>query len=336
MPINALSIHRFHVNDDVTQLTKSAAAHSLNGLAQDISQDLKLAFIGKAGKQFGQFDRDAGACPLPAWLAEYLEKKQSFHAFSERFADHLQLQMAQSVAHFDGFLLLLHETLADEDCIYLYLLQHEGGIYIDPAMQLADAKNIDVRGLRAGVKISITEWQATEPEPYLTMLRARGEKPLSEAFEAAVGFADPVDHAAQTSAFLQLVERYSANLHEEQAVACKKKVADFCIEQDKSGKAIEIATLSQQISDEEPAAFERFVIEAAPEAPAQFYADRKQMRQFVRISGRTDQLSLSFSSECLGQTVVYDPGSDTLVLKEIPPALKARLIKFVQQINQGD
>ncbi|UTA46376.1 nucleoid-associated protein [Simiduia sp. 21SJ11W-1] len=327
-------MHRFYVNDDNSQLTKSPAAHSINSLAQDLSQELKLAFIGKAGKQFGQFDRDAGACPVPAWIADYLESKQSFHAFSERFAEHLQIHMAQADALYDGFLLLVHETLADEDCIYIYLVQHEGGIFIDPAMQLAEAKNIDVRGLRGGLKISLTQWQASEPEPYLAMLRARGEKPLAEAFEAATGFTDPVDTAAQTSAFLQLVERYSANLQEEQAAACKKKVADFCIEQDKSGKAIEIAEISQQISDEEPAAFERFVIEAAPEAPAQFYADRKQMRQFVRISGRTDQLSLSFSSECLGQTVVYDPGSDTLVLKEIPPALKARLIKYVHQAGE--
>jgi nucleoid-associated protein len=330
MAINALSVHRFHVSEDTSQLTASERGLTVNGLAQDLGQELKLAFIGKAGKQFGHFERDLGACPLSAWLAEYLEGKQSFHKVSERFAQHLQIHMAQSDCRYEGYLLLLHETLADEDCIYIYLVQHEGGIFIDNALALADAKTIDVRGLRAGVKLSLNAWQTQDAEPCLAMLRARGDKALAEAFEVAVGFADPVDHAAQTSAFLQLVERYSANLEAEQAANCKKKVADFCIEQDKRGKTVEVAEISQQLNDSEPAAFERFVIDSAPEAPAQFYADRKQMRQFVRISGRTDQLSLSFSSECLGQTVVYDAGTDTLVLKEIPPALKARLIKHVQ------
>lgn len=336
MAINALSLHRFHVADDTTSLSASDQGLTVNGLAQDLGQELKLAFIGKAGKQFGQFDRDIGSCPLSGWIADYLESKQSFHKVTERFAQHLQLAFAQTDALYDGYLLMLHETLADEDSIYIYLVQHEGGIFIDNAMQLASSKNIDVRGLRAGLKLALNEWQAAEPEPYLALLRARGDKALAEAFEQAVGFSDPVDHAAQTSAFLQLVERYSANLQEEQAAVCKKKVAEFCIEQDKSGKAVEIAEISQQLSDAEPAAFERFVVESAPDAPAQFYADRKQMRQFVRISGRTDQLSLSFSSECLGQTVVYDANTDTLVLKDIPPALKARLIKYVHGSRENN
>ena len=330
MAINALSVHRFYVRDDVTQLQPSANAHELNSLVVDVCQDLKLAFIGKAGKQFGHFSNDVGACPLPGWLGDYLESKQSFHKLSEGFAQHLQIHLAQADAVFDGYLLMFHETLADEDSVYLYLVQHEGGVYVDADATLAASKNLDVRGLRAGSKGSLHGSQAQTAEPYLSMLRARGDKPLAEAFECAGGFNDPVDNSAQTSAFLQLVEKYSANLEEEKAVFCRKKVADFCIEQDKSGRAVEISELSQQIDDSEPAAFERFVIDTAPEAPSQFFADRKQVRQFVRISGRSDELSLSFSSECLGQSIVYDPQTDSLVLKSIPPALKARLIKYVQ------
>ncbi|BFM11580.1 nucleoid-associated protein YejK [Simiduia litorea] len=330
MAINALSIHRFYNSDDLAQLQTSTSAHEVNGLVLDVCQDLKLAFIGKAGKQFGHFSDDIGACPLPGWLSGYLESTQTFHKMSESFAKHLQVHLTQADAVFDGYLLMFHETLADEDSIYLYLVQHEGGVFVDASTQLASSKNLDVRGLRAGIKISLHTWQAQSNEPYLSMLRARGDKALAEAFEVAGGFVDPVDNSAQTSAFLQLVEKYSANLEEEKAVACRKQVADFCIEQDKSGRAVAIAELSLHIDDTEPAAFERFVVETAPEAPSQFFADRKQVRQFVRISGRSDELSLSFSSECLGQSIVYDPQSDSLVLKSIPPALKARLIKYVQ------
>lgn len=334
MTLNAISIHHYQVVDDQTQLRQPQEARPVNGLAQDLCQDLKLAFIGKAGKQFGHFSDDLSACPLRPWLADYRDGKQTFHALAGRFAGQLQLALVQADSLFEGFLVLLHETLADEDALYVYLLQHEGGICVDAQLALAQSHTLDVRGLRAGVKISLNELAADSGEPALALLRARGDKPLAEAFVQALGFVDPVDNGAQTAAFLHLVSQYTANLEGEQAQQARRKVADFCIEQDRQGRAVEIASLSQEIDGSEPAAFERFVFNAAPEAPVQFYADRKQMRQFVRISGRTDLMSLSFSSECLGQSVVYDASSDTLMLKEIPPALKARLIRFVSEQRQ--
>lgn len=335
MTLNAISIHQYQVSDDQTRLRQPPEPRLVDGLAQDLCQALKLAFIGKAGKQFGHFNDDLSVSILRAWINDYTEGKQSFHSLASRFAVHLQLAMVQTDCLFDGFLLLLHETLADEDALYIYLLQHEGGICVDGELGLAQSHNLDVRGLRAGVRISLSELGAGGTEPALALLRARGDKPLAEAFEQGLGFVDPVDNSAQTTAFLQLVNQYTANLAGEQAQVTRKKVADFCIEQDRQGRAVEISSISQEINDAEPAAFERFIFSAAPEAPVQFYADRKQVRQFVRISGRTDQMSLSFSSECLGQTVVYDASSDTLMLKEIPPALKARLIKFVTEQRQA-
>lgn len=329
MTINALSIQRFTREGDGVALRANEETHPINGFAQELSQELKNAFVGKAGKQFGQFDRDIGSFPLAAWLRDYVESKQSFPSMVSRFAEHFHLQLVRFDSDFDGYILILHETLADEDSVYLYVIQHEGGLFVDGDMRLAQSQNLDVRGLRMGMKISLTGWQAEGEEAYLSLLRSRGDKPLTDSFLAATGFSDPEDTVAQTNAFLELVEKYSTNLEQEQAAACKRKVADFCISQDKEGRKIDVASVSEQIDEEVPAAFERFVIEQAPEAPQQFYADRKQMRNFVRISGRSDLLSLSFSSECLGQTVVYDAQTDTLLLKDIPSALKARLIKHV-------
>lgn len=334
MTINALAIHRFKTDGDSTSFHARPEAHPVSGLVQELCQELKLAFIGKAGKQFGYFSDDVGACPLPALLRDYLEGRQGFDGLSQRYAEQLQLSLAQSEAQYEGYVLMFHETLADQDHFYIYLVQHEGGLWIDPSMTIAESRLIDVRGLRAGLKVDLGAFQAQATEPYLAQLKARGDKPLADAFELACGFADPVDNAAQTNAFLQLVERYSANLEQERAVTCRKRAADFCIEQDKAGIAVDIANLSEQMDEAAPAAFEQFVQSSAPEAPTQFFADRKQVRQFVRISGRSDSLSLSFSSECLGQTIVYDSGTDTLLVKDIPSALKARLIKYMKDAQE--
>ncbi|HOY23652.1 MAG TPA: nucleoid-associated protein [Cellvibrio sp.] len=49
------------------------------------------------------------------------------------------------------------------------------------------------------------------------------------------------------------------------------------------------------------------------------------------MSGRNDSLSMSFDAECLGNNIHYDVASDSLIIKNLPPALKARLLKHLQE-----
>jgi nucleoid-associated protein len=39
---------------------------------------------------------------------------------------------------------------------------------------------------------------------------------------------------------------------------------------------------------------------------------------------------MSFSSSCLGDTIVYDPATDSLTIRNIPTGLKARLAKHLK------
>ena len=65
----------------------------------------------------------------------------------------------------------------------------------------------------------------------------------------------------------------------------------------------------------------------------EFIPDTSQVRSYARISGRSDSLSMSFDADCLGNNIHYDPTSDSLIIKNLPPALKARLLKHLQNNN---
>ena len=77
--------------------------------------------------------------------------------------------------------------------------------------------------------------------------------------------------------------------------------------------------------------FSDFVSTTHPSAKPEIITDTSKLRQFVRLSGRNNQLSMSFASSCLGDSIVYDPSTDSLTIKDIPPRLKARLIKLAQE-----
>jgi len=334
----------------------------INGKIEDLLRDLKNCYIGKAGKAYGQFSSEYADYPFSRWLQEYLDEKLGFASFNDKLLQHFSLILSESSVSMSGHLLVVHESLADSDQLYLFFIEHNEGLYVDGEQQLTSSLYVDVSGVRLAVKVNLTQWQQTTSieledrtalNHYLSVLRARGDKDLTDAFYKMLGFTDQLNIAAETSNFLDAVAAYTRALPEEKAVETRHKVVEYCTEQDKSGRPVQFEQLSAHINEEEPESFSQFlqknlksVSDSKSDAEhssgeneashsiapvkTELIPDRNQLRQFVRISGRSDALSLSFTSDCLGESIVYDTESDSLTIHRIPASLKARLLKHMQ------
>ncbi len=343
--VNAL-VHRLNrgAEGEPLQLSTGSEALPVNGKTEDLLRDLKNCYIGKAGKSYGQFSPEYADHPFGNWLREHLEGKIGFASLNDKLLQQFKLILEDSAVSLTGQLLVTHESLADSDQFYIFFVEHNEGLYIDGAQQLALSQYIDVSGVRLAAKVNLTEWQqGTGDKHYLSVLRARGDKDLTEAFYKAIGFADKLDIARETTCFLDAVAAYTRALPEEQALETRHKVVEYCTEQDKTGAAVQFEQLSAHISDEQPQAFSEFLEKnlKSPEKKdgdsidsesvrTELIPDRNQLRQFVRISGRSDALSMSFTSDCLGDSIVYHADSDSLTINNIPASLKARLLKHMQ------
>ncbi len=343
--VNAL-VHRLNrgAEGEPLQLSTGSEALPVNGKTEDLLRDLKNCYVGKAGKSYGQFSAEYADYPFGNWLREHLEGKIGFASLNKKLLQQFKLILEDSAVSLTGQLLVIHESLADSDQLYIFFVEHNEGLYIDGAQQLALSQYIDVSGVRLAAKVNLTEWrQGVGDKHYLSVLRARGDKDLTEAFYKAIGFADKLDIARETTCFLDAVAAYTRALPEEQAVETRHKVVEYCTEQDKTGAAVQFEQLSAHISDEQPQAFSEFLEKnlKSPERKegdsidaesvrTELIPDRTQLRQFVRISGRSDALSMSFTSDCLGDSIVYHADSDSLTINNIPASLKARLLKHMQ------
>jgi nucleoid-associated protein len=89
--------------------------------------------------------------------------------------------------------------------------------------------------------------------------------------------------------------------------------------------------LAEHISVPEQPHFAHFARTTQPEAKNEWIPDKAQLKNYVRISGRDEQMSMSFASACLGDTVVYDTNSDSLIIKNIPASLKAKLMEHLKK-----
>lgn len=336
MPLAHAIVHgisRAGINAPV-KLQLAAQPLPLSGYLEELVKDLKHSYAAKGSKQYGQFTADLGRAQLAGWLRDFSEERMGFESFTHKCSEHFRSLLENIELELDGQLLFALEKLADADVLYLFVLQQSEGIYIDGDLTLQTNLTLDVTGIVLGAKVNLTDWLSGEGT-YLSVLRSRGEKDLTDLFQALLGFAEPRDIAAETTEFLDIVRDYTANLPEEKAQECRTKVVDYCLTQDKLGEPVLLEELSQQINDSEPQEFVRFVADKQEVKRAELIPDRKQLRSFVRISGRNDDLSMSFSSECLGQSIMYDKQSDSLIITNIPGPLKLRLIEHMKAMQQG-
>lgn len=337
MALASIITHRLTRTAPGAAVTTQVRADTFNvsGKLEEFIYELKSQFIRKSGKSYGRFSSETADFPMSALLQEYRAERLGFASFTQKAVQHYKSEIEKVESLIDAYVFFIEEKIEAGDYLHIYVVEHMSGVYLDSALELDDSRYLDSSGFTLAAKINLSEWDAGDSATYLTLMRARGEKDLSDAFTKFTGFSDKHDIKSDTNEFLQIVDRYNDTLDEQTARVARTKVVDYCLEQHKAGKPVVIAelsnTLSSELKNNEPEHFSRFVEAKQPEKNSEFIADASQIRNYVRISGRNDSLSMSFASECLGKEIVYDADQDVLTIKNIPPALKARLLKHLKE-----
>jgi nucleoid-associated protein len=179
----------------------------------------------------------------------------------------------------------------------------------------------------------LREWEGHENHNFISIVKYRNDKEFSEAFLNFIGFTDKVDQKAQTAELIEVVEQYAEQLDDQTASQTRHTLVNYCLEQAKLDKPVVIEELSQQINHEKSAEIAHFIQTNSHSLNKEIIPDTGALRSLVRLSGRNEVMSMSFSSDCIGSAVVYDTDSDSLIIKSIPPALKTRLLKLLRQKN---
>ncbi|WP_075185395.1 nucleoid-associated protein [Teredinibacter haidensis] len=303
----------------------------LNGKIEEIFRELKQSYLKRLGKQYGRFSEDIGQFPLSSWLTELLEDKMAFASFTENLMKHLNTTFDSGEFALEGHFFIGLETLEVGSSLYCFWVHQNQAAALDGELNFNDVVTLDSGNVAWAARINLEEWQGGNSQHYLGVISWRGEKEISDALLDVLGFTDKVDTKADTEMFLEAVESYVEKLPEEDIPVTRGKIVEYCLEQDKRGQAVELQELSEQLNHSAPKEFQEQVRANKPLLKKQFIADRSQVKNYVRISGRDESISMSFASGCLGETVVYDADSDSLTIRKIPSALKARLMKHLRE-----
>jgi nucleoid-associated protein len=312
---------------------------------QQATTQLKSILMQRSGKRYGVFSDEQPI--VRDMIKEWQGDGMSFQNLSRRLTEHLSSTLDNSEFEIDGFLAFFYETLADHDKLYVFHLRHKESVSVGADMSLTETRYIDFSNTGFGVCINLSDWQQDNDSKYITFSFGRGDKPLQNHMLTGIGFSDTLNTQAETEEFLSIVDQYSQTLPEEQRYEYKAKVVDYCMEHDLRGDPVVFDELADHLAAETPSqpaeAFSNYIIEKKKETrqqpaaqgeavaegaaaiKAELIPDRKQLRGFIRYSGKNKDLSISFSANLMGEGVEFDDANSRLIVNAIPDSLLKQL-----------
>lgn len=334
MAIRSIIFHKLTRIQEDQPSELSLAEHALTVTAdhESLFSQLKKNFQFKAGKLFGRFDPDFSSFPFQNWLKEFEQEKIGFEKLGRLFTEQFKELIDKTSEPFDATIALIHEDRADGERFYLFALESNAGMLIDSHLQLDTVEYLNPGKLDLAMRIDLQDaWNSAISEPYLCAIKSRNKGKIGEAFLQACSFKSVIDCAKETETLMEVLSGYAKQMPPKEAASIHQKAYDFCVEQQQLGEAVPLKALSSYVNEQEPEQFVNFAQQHAQlESEQQLRPDTRKLKHLVRISGKGNGLSLSFSSDLMQQTILFDEQSDTLTITAIPKSLKKQILEHLK------
>jgi nucleoid-associated protein len=291
-------------------------------------EQLKHSMMRSSQKEYGHFDSQKSDLLLPGLLRDQQQGGSSFTSLTQAITKQLKLVLDNFDDAFSAQLLFAIERVMEQNFFYILWFDHVEACHINNQQEVEFCQYIDTNKVPYALKVHLNDWLDEESPKYLTLLSARGNKTLSEAFTEVSGFSTGIDLVEETKQFLDIVDQYAETLPEEKVRETKSKILDYCVDQDRIGAPVVFEDLSQQVNEQAPNEFSQFVAEKQPQPKTEFHTDRASLKRYIRFFGRDKDMSISFSSDLFGEDIEYNEHTGTLVIKKIPKSLRQQLSRY--------
>ncbi len=338
MAIRNLVFHKLTrwQDDQPSAITHGPLVDSPSADHQALFSQFKKLFQFRAGKLFGEFSSETLESHFKPWLQEVVNGSLSFLSFSEKYLSQLKELVDKTPESLERHVLMIDEDHADGDRFWVFLLEDSSGLVLESDQSLNTIDYLNTSKLELALKVDINIWRDGDGHaPYLTVVKGRGAAKLGEAFLQSIGFQSSVDTQKETDTLMEVLASYTKDSSPEESTQVRQRAYDFCVEQQQLGEAVPLTELSGYLDENQPSRFAQYVEEQANITPEkELRPDTRKLKHLVRMSGKGNGLSLSFSSDLFQQTILYDEQSDTLTITSIPKTLKKQLTDYLKD-KQG-
>ena len=353
--IHHFVVHQLAVNQQQElTLVPRASCFDVSPEIENLAGQINHAFNTKPGKGVGAFvaenaeivsvsretlEQDSDqeqpqqlvphAVPFKTLLEDFQSENHDFVEFSIQASELLKKSLIDTGTLETGFVVFSHYQFLATDYLMIAIINTKQHVEITGDLELTSSDHLDLAKMQLAVRIDLTQLATTsEQQRYISFIKGRMGRKVSDFFMHFIGCEELVDVKQQNKQLLTTVDAFLAaeQLDPQEKHQARETVSDYYKEKLEQGEDIQIQELAAKLPSDH-VSFEAFNQSAELPVEEQFQADRSALKTLAKFSGQGGGVSLSFERKLLGDRVSYDAGSDTLMIRGIPPNLKDQLLK---------
>lgn len=334
--VNKIVLHQLvkHAENETTTM-ESVLRDELLTITPEVEQMMLQLHQGyqNKGKAFGVFQENS---IFAQDLNRLLENEINFLNFSQQSTKLLAQELGKYNFADSGTLILCQYNFLATDYLFIALLDSRISMLVDENLEIRRTEYLDITQFDIAARINLTDLQVNaNSNRYLTFIKGRVGRKISDFFMDFLGAEEGLNPQVQNQCLLQAVSDYceQGDLNKEQTQAVKKQVFEYCKGQLASGDEIALTELSANLPTLNERPFVTFTEEQDYGLEETIPPVRSALKTLTKFSGSGKGVTLSFDADLLNNRIEWDPLTDTLTIKGIPPNLKDQLQKALKCDN---
>ena len=334
--VNQIVLHQLvkHAENETTMM-ESVLRDELLTITPEVEQMMLQLHQGyqNKGKAFGVFQENS---IFAQDLNRLLENEINFLNFSQQSTKLLAQELGKYNFADSGTLILCQYNFLATDYLFIALLDSRISMLVDENLEIRRTEYLDITQFDIAARINLTDLQVNaNSNRYLTFIKGRVGRKISDFFMDFLGAEEGLNPQVQNQCLLQAVSDYceQGELNKQQTQAVKKQVFEYCKEQLASGDEIALTELSANLPTLNERPFVTFTEEQDYGLEETIPPVRSALKTLTKFSGSGKGVTLSFDANLLNNRIKWDPLTDTLTIKGIPPNLKDQLQKALKCDN---
>lgn len=325
-------VHRLSLSDDgKLHFIPRSSCFELSSQIETLSQQMHAAYNAKPAKGVGGFSDD-NESTFSDELKAVSDKTLEFYDFSVSSGKSLLETLVNDEMVETGFLIFAHYEYLATEYLMICLLDSKQQIAVNQDLNLNYSEQLELSKMQIAVRIDMTQWKITPDQfRYVSFIKGRMGRKVSDFFMKFIGCEEQVDVKQQNKQLMTQVDTYLAS---QQADPKEKNehrasVANYYKEQIANDEDVSIKDLAQILPKDEDETIDFEAFNAQVETPLEpsFQPDKTMLKGLAKFSGSGGGVTINFDRNLLGERVIYNPHTDTLMIKGIPPNLKDQLMR---------
>ena len=334
--VNQIVLHQLvkHAENETTTM-ESVLRDKLLTITPEVEQMMLQLHQGyqNKGKAFGVFQENS---IFAQDLNRLLENEINFLNFSQQSTKLLAQELGKYNFADSGTLILCQYNFLATDYLFIALLDSRISMLVDENLEIRRTEYLDITQFDIAARINLTDLQVNaNSNRYLTFIKGRVGRKISDFFMDFLGAEEGLNPQVQNQCLLQAVSDYceQGELNKEQTQAVKKQVFEYCKGQLANGDEIALTELSANLPTLNERPFVTFTEEQDYGLEETIPPVRSALKTLTKFSGSGKGVTLSFDADLLNNRIEWEPLTDTLTIKGIPPNLKDQLQKALKCDN---